>query len=260
MTWNSVMGIISTVALFLPIIFILIFRLGAYRTFPVLLGYYVIAFINNFLGEQYINTSNQVIKYCGLANNLLDAPVILLFLIYFCTSALQARRMRLLIFSFILFEITVVLLMGFSKQAITIILAPGLLLVVGFCLIFFIRQAKMAIVHGKATGKAFISASLLFAYGCYFIIYLMYYIFESHLSTDKIIQQEYIDDTFLVYFFVATISSLLLCAGIFIESKRVQKLNELKITRKELSAIYDGTETAVRLRTAILDFDRDQYN
>ena len=104
-----------------------------------------------------------------------------------------------------------------------------------------------------------ISASLLFAYGCYFILYLLFYVFETHLE-GKIINEEYLADTYLVYFFTATFSSILICIGIMIESKRVQKLNELKITRKELSMIYDGTETAARLRTAILDFDRDHYN
>ena len=253
------MGIISTVALFLPVAFILILRLGQYRTFPALLLYYIIAFSNNFLGEQYIETSNNVLRYFGLTNNLLDAPVMLLFLTYFCTSKIQAHRMKLLIAAFIVFEITVILLMGISKQAITIILAPGLAIVFGFCLVFFIRQAKMAIINRKATGKAIISASLLFAYGCYFILYLLYYVFETHLE-GKIVNKQYLADTYLIYFFIATISSVIICAGIIIESKRVQKLNELKITRKELSIIYDGTETAARLRTAILDFDRDQYN
>lgn len=258
MTWNFIMGIISTIALFLPVAFILILRLGQYRTFPALLLYYSIAFINNFLGEQYIDTSNKAIKYFGLTNNLLDAPVMLLFLTYFCTSAMQARRMKLLIVSLVVFEISVVVFMGLTKQAITIILAPGLAIVFGFCLFFFIRQAKLAITHRKATGKAIISASLLFAYGCYFILYLLFYVFETHLE-GKLLNEEYLADTYLVYFFVATISSIIIGIGIVIESKRVQKLNELKLTRKELSIIYEGTEKAARLRTAILDFDRDQY-
>jgi hypothetical protein len=48
--------------------------------------------------------------------------------------------------------------------------------------------------------------------------------------------------------------------GIFIERKRVQKLNELKTTRKELSEIYNETKTAAPLKAAILDFDKDQWN
>ena len=51
MTWNSIMGFISSVALFLPILLILFFRLGGYRTFPALLIYYVIVFTFNLLTE-----------------------------------------------------------------------------------------------------------------------------------------------------------------------------------------------------------------
>jgi hypothetical protein len=78
----------------------------------------------------------------------------------------------------------------------------------------------------------------------------MYYVFKT----------PYVADTFLVYFLVATFSSLVMCAGIFLERKRVQKLNELKVTRKELSAFYPETKTAAPLRTAMLDFDKDQWN
>lgn len=105
-------------------------------------------------------------------------------------------------------------------------------------------------MHHKATGKAIIAAALLFAYGCYTIIYMMYYVFKT----------PHVADTFLVYFLVATFSSFLLCAGIIIERKRVQKLYELKQTRKELLDIYKDTKTAAPLRTAILDFDKDQWN
>lgn len=260
MTWNSTMGIISTVALFLPIAFILSLRLSRYRTFPVLLIYFAVSFINNLLGEGYIHANITLVKYLSLTNNLLDPPLMLFFLTYFCTSAAQVRGMKMLNLAFILFEVIVVIFFGYTKDAITITLGPGLAIVFGFCLFFFIRQTKMAISHRKATGKAFISASLLFAYGCFFIIYLMFYIFQTHLSVDKASQQQYIEDTFLVFFFVATLSSILMCTGLYIESKRVQKLNELKITRKELSMIYEGTEKAAPLRAAILDFDRDQYN
>lgn len=250
------MGLISTIALFLPIAFILILRMGRYRTFPILIAYYIIALINNFLGEGYIPVSSDAIKYCSLINNLLDAPLMLLFLTYFCTSPMQARRMRVLILAFILFEVAIVVLRGINKEAITIILAPGLAIVFSFCLYFFIRQAKKAITHRKATGKALIIASLLFAYGCFTILYLMYYVFQTHLVDGKL-NTQYLEDTYLIFFFVTTFSSLLLCTGIIIESRRVQKLHELKLTRKELLQIYEGTEKAAPLRTALLDFKRD---
>ena len=148
------------------------------------------------------------------------------------------------------FEITVVLLKGFTINAITIILGPALLTVLFFCIYFFIRHTKITITHHKATGKAIIAASLLFAYGCYSILYLMYFVFKT----------KNVADTFLMYFMVSTLSSLVMCTGIIFERKRVQKLNELLQTRKELSDIYKDTKKAAPLRAAVLDFDKDQWS
>ena len=250
MSWNSVMGFIASVALFLPIFFILLYRLGGYRTFPALLCYYVIVFAYNLLTEGYISSNKYTIYYWNICNNLLDAPLVLLFLTYFCPSPGFAKNMRIGICALVAFEIIIVLLKGFTVSAITIIMGPGLLTVLFFSVYFFIRQTKITIKHQKGTGKAMIAASLLFAYGCYTIIYLMYYVFKT----------PYIADTFLVYFLVATFSSVLMCAGIAIERKRVKKLNELIQTRKELSDIYKDSPSTGTLRTAVLDFDKDPWN
>jgi hypothetical protein len=250
MSWNSVMGFVSSVALFLPIFFIIAYRLVGFRTFPALLAYYTIVFVYNLVTEGYINANAETIYYWNICNNLLDAPLMLLFLTYFSSSPRFTKKMKISISVLVGFEIIILLLKGFTTEAITFILAPGLLTVVFFSAYFFIRQTKITIKHQKGTGKAIIAASLLFAYGCYTIIYIMYYVFKT----------PYVADTFLVYFLVATFSSLLMCAGITIERKRVQKLNELIQTRKELSDIYKDTHTTGRLRTAVLDFDKDAWN
>ena len=250
MTWNSAMGFVSTLALFLPICFILLFRLGNYKSFPALLAYYTIVLIINLLTEGYITANSNTIKYWSISANLLDAPLMLLFLTYFSTSDSFTRKMKILIFALLVFELGVVIAVGFNAKAVTIFLGPALLIVFTFTLHFFVRQTKIAIAHYKRMGKAVIAASLLFAYGCYSILYLLYYVFKL----------KYKEDTFLVYFWVATFSSLLMCAGIIIERKRVKKLNELKVTRKELSDFYPETKTAAPLRTAMLDFDKDQWN
>ena len=201
--------------------------------------------------EGYIDADINLMRNWGMINNMLDTPLMLIFLIYFSPSARFTSRIRVLIAAFVLFELAVALMMGLNTRAITVMLAPGILTLIGFCLYFFIRQTKISIMYKKGTGKALIAASLLFAYGCYGIIYLMYYIFKT----------PYVADTFLVYFLVVTLSSLLITAGIIVEEKRIRKLNELKITRRELSDIYGNEKKAVPIkRTAMLDFDRDQWN
>jgi len=245
------MGIISSAALLCPVIVILALRLGTYRTFPPLLFYYATVLIYNLMTEGYIMAGHSITNYWGLINNLLDTPLMLAFLIYFSTSARFTLRIKVLIAVFALFELIVLAVMGLTTAAITIILGPGVTIVFGLCIYFFIRQTKVAIMHRKATGRALITASLLFAYGCYGLIYLMYYVFKT----------PYVEDTFLVYFWVTTLSSLLLSTGIVIEAKRIRKLNELKKTRRELSAVYAHEKKAAPLRrTAMLDFDREQWN
>jgi hypothetical protein len=252
MTWNSTLGLISTIALFLPIILILTLKLGAYRSFPALLFYYALVFVYNLMTEGYIRADENVIHYWGLGNNLLDTPLMLWFLTYFSTSIPFTKRMKLGIALFVVFEIIVVAVNGMTLDTVTIIMAPGLAFVIGFCLYFFVRQSRITIVHRKAAGKALITASLVFAYGCYSIIYLLYYVLKT----------KEVENTFLIYFLVTTISSALMCSGILIERKRIQKLNELKIARKELTAIYNepATKSTTSLKAAILDFDRDQWN
>jgi len=251
MTWNSVMGIISSVALICPILTILALRLGKYRTFPVLICYYSSVLVYNLMTEGYIPIDHATMHYWGLANNLMDAPLMLFFLTYFSTSPVFTRRVKWLIAAFLFFEMMVIAVLGLNTEAITVILGPGVGLILALSTYFFIRQTKIAITHRKATGKAVIAASLLFAYGCFGLIYLMYYVFRS---TD-------VEDIFLIYFLVSTFSAMMLSVGIYIEEKRIRKLNELRVTRRELSDIYAGEKKAVPLRrTALLDFDRDQWN
>lgn len=244
------MGFVSTLALFLPILLIITLQLFTYKSFPVLLIYFVLVLVNTLMTEGYVRSNANFAYYWGVGNNLLDAPLMLLFLSYFSTSAKFTRRLIVAILSFIAFELAVILVVGFNVGAITIVLGPGILIVFVLSLFLFIRQSKIAITNRKAIGKTLITASLVFAYGCYGILYLLFYL----LKTSQV------SDAFLVYFFVVTFSSLTLSAGIIFEKKRIQKLFELKKARKELHHIYKDTKTAASFKTAMLDFDRESWN
>jgi len=250
MNWNDVMGLVSTVALSLPIITMLATGVAGYRSFPALVIYFAMVTLYNLLTEGYISATDDFTHYYGICNNLLDAPLMLYFLTYFGTATDFKKRMKLLILGFIVFEAITVFYYGFTVRSITIIMGPGISLVLTFCLIFFVRQAKISITHHKAAGKAMITASQLFAYGCYSIIYIMYYLLDIRD----------VQNTFLVYFFVSTFSALLMSAGIIIERKRVKRLSELKVVRRELSELYSQEKKASPLRPAIFDFDKDLWN
>ena len=260
MSWNSIVGICSSIALFLPILLILLLKLGKYRSFPFLIFYYGSALLYNLMTEGYVHTNTAQTRFWGITNNLVDIPLMLLFLTYFSTSRIFTKRLQIAIIGFIVFEVIILFISGYNVDAITITLGPGVLIIAGLSLYFFIRYVKLAVTNHKATGKALMSAAVLFAYGCFTFIYLMYYVFKAHLDRDGHVKKQYKDDTFLIYFLVTIISSLLMCIGLIYERKRIRKLYELKITRKELSSIYSDTKTAAPYRTAMLDFDKDNWN
>src|SRR5688500_5183848 len=143
MSWNSTLGLISSVALFLPVLFILVFKLGGYKTFPALMVYYLTVFGYNLLSLKYIHPGENVTYFWGITNNLLDAPLMLSFLTYFSTSSVLYRRMKATIVAFIGFELIILFWKGLTVEAITIIMGPGLAIVMGFCLYFFVRQSKV---------------------------------------------------------------------------------------------------------------------
>jgi len=233
MNWFSVMGLISTIALFLPIIIILSFRLAWYKSFPALLAYYVLVSCHSLLALDFITVNKSFLNYYGITNNFLDAPLMLSFMTYFSKTAQFRKRMELLIPVFILFEIIAIAMFGYTVRAATMVMAPGLLLVLAYSLVFFIHQAKITIIHQKAAGKALMVASLLFAYGGYSFVYVVYYLIKT----------PYTADTFLVYYLITIFSSGLISAGIILERKRVRQLAELQTTRKELKVIYGRSET-----------------
>lgn len=247
MTWYSIMGFVSSFALFIPIALMLVLKLAHYRTFPALLIYYSSVFIYNLLTEGYLQADRQTIYYWGLINNLLDAPLMMTFLTYFSLSKEFTKKMYGLIAAYVLFELIVIAIFGLTVKSITIVLAPGLIMVAAYCLYFFIRNGKAALQFNKCVGKSFMSASLFFAYGSYAMIYTMYYIFRT----------PYVADTFLIYFMAATISAIFMGIGLYYEKKRVRKLQELLITRRELSEFYKDEKKGARLRAPLLDFEND---
>lgn len=231
MTWLSMVGLLSSIALFIPIIIILSFRLAWYKSFPALLVYYFFVSGYNFLALDFVHADRTFLYYYGVINNLLDAPLMLTFMTYFSRTAVFRKRLKLFISVLVLFELIVIAIVGFNIEAAIIALAPGLSVILVLGLLFFVHQVKITVVYQKAAGKAFITAALLFAYGGYIFIYIVYYLFKTPHK----------EDTLVVYYLVSTFSSLLISTGIFLERKRVKQLHELKIAREELRVIYGGS-------------------
>lgn len=232
MTFKDLIGFILSAVVLLPLILIVVFRIYRLKSFLALGIYYLLALLNSMMMHEYIPAGEEIRKIAGVTYYLLEIPLILAFFIYFSPSLRVSRQMQILCLVFIVFEIIIAVIYGYNKKALAIILGPGLAILLFFCVWFFIRQVKIAATHKKAIGKVMIISALLFAFGCYAIIYLLFYIARNPQTTDA----------YLMYLISSAISVSVLSAGIIRENKRIQKLIELKVTRRELRMIYGNTK------------------
>lgn len=238
MTWQYAIALFSALAFLIPVILIVTNRLYRYNHYFALLIYCLITLGYNImiLSRAYIEISLEFVRGWGLINNLLDMPVMLMFLMLFATSQAQKFRMKIYLAVFVLFEIVVLFTYGFNKKAVTITMAPGLLLIFSIAFYFFIRKMKQSLLQNKALGKAFITGSITFAYGCFGFLYLMHYV----LAVDDL------KNIMMIYYIVVTIFSGLLTTGLILENKRLRKMEELMQTRKELIQFFSDERKPLR--------------
>ena len=230
MNWQAAIGILSTVALFTPVFIIVAMRLIRYKQYLPLFIYCLLAFGFNLMTEHLVSVPKTVERYYGIINNLTDMPLILSFLAFQIASSVQVKRIKILMVAFIVFEIVLILMFGITVKTITLTMGPGLLIVFGYALYYFVYTVKRSFTHNKFISKAIIASALTFAYGCFIILYLMHYVF----SLPAII----IPNLFLIYYFITIIYCGTLSVGLYLESKRKRKLEELLITRKELMRFF----------------------
>jgi hypothetical protein len=255
MSVYSIMGAAASICLLLPILSIIFLRLTSHRSFPILIGYYLMTFICNILSLEYIKLSPAILDIIVYINNLLDAPVILYFLTYFNPLKEFRKKTWWIIVVFVVYEIIILLWNGLNDTSLTVIQGPGFALIICYCLQLFSHQVKLAITNHKASGKAFMISALLFSYGTFMLLYLMSNIFEIQIGDNGQPRLDYIQDLFLIFFIATIISCVTMTWGLYIESKRIQKLAELKIARKELSEIYSERKATAPFRAVALDFD-----
>jgi len=236
MNVNSAIGIISAIALLVPVLLILALRLFNNRSFLALLFYYLIVCVQILMRLNVISTTKSVYQSLGIVDNFLDAPLMLVFLMFFSTSVLMKKRLTTSILLFLCFEAIVICFYGFNVNSVKIILGPDIALIAGLSFMLFLRNVRLTVTNSKALGKAVMMSSLLLSYVLFSLVYIFYYIARN---------TRYNRDAQLIYYLVTFISALLMSVGIIIESKRIKKLDELKHTRRELAAIYGQTKMHV---------------
>ncbi len=229
MSTQSILGLLSTLALFAPVFIMALFRLYRFQVYLSLFIYCLLAFSYSLMTEDFINLPTRVENIVGLGNNLVDVPLMMSFLLLFAKTPRQRTWMVRLTILYIVYEVIVLVTMGkLSKDTIAYTMAPGLLMVLVFSSSFFIHRIKIAISYQKAYGKAILASAILFAYSCFTIIYLIHYVFQNNDTSD----------TFFLYYLVSILYNTTLSVGLVIENRRVKKLEEVHTTRRELSEVF----------------------
>jgi len=235
MNLNSAIGIVSSIALFTPILLIVILRLFTNRSFLAIGICYLIIGIQTLIKNNIIVAPPSSYQFLGILDNILDAPLMLIFLLLFSTSALMTKRMMTCMFVFLGFEAIIVAFFGFSVRSVKIILGPDIAMLLAISFMFFLRYVRLAVTNSKSLGKAIMISSVLMSYSIFSLVYIFYFLIKN---------LQYRNDARLIYYLVSTLSALLMALGIFIEKKRIKKLDELKNTRRELASIYGEKKVA----------------
>jgi len=223
----SLFGLSSIACFALPVLAILIFRLYRHASLIALMLYYVLTIFHCLNAESTPPVPNFHNPW-DVAYSYAEIPLMLTALLFFCPAKQRQQKIHLLIALFVGFEIIIALLFGFTPQASMYITAPGLLMIVGYSLFLFLRQAKFTMIHGKNVGRLLMLGGILFSYGCYLFLFYVYFIEKQ---TD-------IAGIYYLYFISSTIASLLMAVGLFMMRHRIKELQELKVVRRELQMVY----------------------
>jgi hypothetical protein len=230
MNWNELFGIICIATFLLPITVIIYNRYYKHRSLVALMVNYGMCAIYNMMHLKLLPVPAGFRVPFGILTNYLDAPLMMTALLFFCPSKQKQNKVYLLGLVFIAYEVIITIMYGFQPISTVYILAPGIVLILFYAGYLFVRQVKFTIIHGKNSGRTIMLASILFAYACYSFIYYFFYIQRT----------TFIADTYLLYFIASSISGILMTIGLMLANKRLKKLDDLKITRKELHLFFNS--------------------
>ena len=232
MNFYDILGYSSTLALAVPVVVIVVLRLFHYNVFIALGAYYAFAFVYNLITNNVIHVPENYRIVFSAINNMLEAPLVLFFLLYFSPSAAFAQKIRLAIAALLAYALIVGIVIGFNRRSTVFVYLPGIILILGISIHFFVQKTKQAITNSKHMGKAIMIAGILFVYVSYAFLYVSHYL----VLTPEV------KDNFKIYYLSTTISALLVTMGILIERNRLKELREIQVTRKELARIYGDEE------------------
>ena len=227
MKLHAFMGTLSAFTLLAPVMIIIVCRLFLNKSLWAMFIYFLLGSVYCLMSEGVIPATENFIATYGVLNNYVDIPLMLLILGIFSTTPSRSRALNLTLILFIIYEIAVLFQFGLSVQSTIWIMGPGILVILLYSIIFFRQCAKLSIEKNKGVGKTLIVSSMLFLYGCYAMIYYLYYIQKTSARAD----------VYLIYYIVLFIASVSVSLGLIMIHKKARQIKELQVTRKELAII-----------------------
>src|SRR6187551_3545177 len=228
MNLNTILGILSAIAFLLPALIILSSRLLINISLLALVVYFLLVMTSALMSVDIIVVNKETQRDFGVINNYLDVPLILTVMLMFCPEKWKQRVIVTSIMAFVAYELIIVFQHQLHPVSSKLIMGPGIVLILCYSLYLFINNIKNTIVQGKGVGKTLMITSILFAYGCYFLVYLFAYI---QRTSDR-------QDVFIIYYLASIIFSVLMAAGLIWVKKRLREIKEVQTTRKELSVFF----------------------
>ena len=225
---NTILGVVCTISLLLPVGTIAYYKLYPHRSLAALGLSYLSTALYNLMSQDFLPVSDGVQKFFGVLNNYLDVPLILTALLFFCPIRQKQKPVHMVTLIFIAYELVIALIYGFTPESIVYIMGPGLTLILFYTFYLFTRQVKITVVHGKNAGRALMLAAILFGYGSYGLVYFFYYIQKT----------PNVADTYLLYFITSIVSCFMMTIGLHLIRKRLKQLQEVKNTRRELAVFF----------------------
>lgn len=225
----SFMGMLAAFAFLIPVGIIIVCRLFN-KSLLALLLYFLLMALYNLVSVGIITINNTDRILFGLITNYLDAPLLLIALHTFYNKPVQKKALRISLAVFLCYEAFITIIYGFNAESIVYILGPGICMLFAYSLYFFSQYVKFSVEKNKVFGKTLMIASILFAYGCYGMVYCFYY-----LKTTSAIQ-----DVFLIYYIASLLATALMSIGLVLYSKRFKQVKEAEIIRKELQVFYNS--------------------
>lgn len=218
---------LSVICFSLPVLIIFYFQLYRHASLLALVAYYLLNILH-CLNSASMPPSLDFRNGGDVLYNVIEIPLMLLALFFFCPAAQRQQRMQRLMRDFVVYEVVVLFVFGLTSKASLYIMMPGLLITVSYSVYLFLRQLKFTMMHRKNFGRVLMLGALAFAFSSYLFVFYTYFVLNLANITNL----------YAIHFVSINIAAVVLSLGLFMMRRRIKELQDLKIVRQEMHTVF----------------------